>query len=126
DRKVRWRPGMALNEDLILIYDGANRFYNDLPLGEAEKLAGKLTMHSRLALACPLTHTTHRDVPSAYLMTTLDRALPPRMQAMMAKGAGSQVTLLKAGHVPHASEEGAKEVGKWVRREVIGEALSKL
>ena len=126
NRKERWVPGMVLNEDLITIYDGIHRFYNDLPPEEAHELAAKLTMQSRPALASPLTHTTYRDIPSAYLLTTLDRALPPKLQAVMAKGAGSKVTKMKAGHVPFASEEGAKEVGKWIRKEVIGEALSKL
>ncbi|KAL9124952.1 MAG: hypothetical protein Q9217_005775 [Psora testacea] len=126
DRKERWRPGMVLTEDLIVVYDGANRFYNDLPLEEAEKVAGQLTMQSRPALASRLTHTNHRNFPSAYLMTTLDRALPPKMQAMMAESVGSTVTKMKAGHTPFASEDGAKEVGKWIRKAVIGEALSKL
>ena len=83
-------------------------------------------MQSRWALASTLTHNTYRSIPSAYLLTTIDRAMPPKMQAQVAKVAGSVVTLTKMGHIPFADEDGAKEVGRWICKDVCGEMLAKL
>ena len=83
-------------------------------------------MQSRPALTSTLTHNSYQNVPSAYLLTTLDRAMPPKLQARIAKAAGSVVTLSRRGHVPFADEDGAKEVGKWIREQLCGDEKAKL
>lgn len=60
-------------------------------------------MHS--AFTSVLTYEAYRDIPAAYLICALDRALNPHVQARMAKEAGTtMVETIDASHSPFISQ----------------------
>ncbi|KAL6721469.1 hypothetical protein ACLMJK_000572 [Lecanora helva] len=99
-------PGWSIGEDFCSFSDGASRFFNDYPKDLANDLASKLRPMSCQSLRSPLTHPAYKDIPSSYLVTTLDRGNPEKAQLRMIAGAGiTDVDSIEAGHVPFAHPE---------------------
>lgn len=108
----------------LVWYDMA-KFYKDfcpdLPAAQADFMAHSQTPIGIEALVTPLTKVAWKTKPSWYIVSTLDRMIPPDAERFMAKRAGAKVTEIKASHVVFIShpkevcdviELAAKSVGK--------------
>ncbi|KIW35479.1 uncharacterized protein PV07_02175 [Cladophialophora immunda] len=106
-------PEWNLNQEtgfVEILVDTRQLFYHDLPEEEGKEWANKLTKHSLKTLTEGGEHTYPgwKDVPSWYLATKDDKALPVEAQRMfvqMAKDAGADVTLreIESSHSPMLS-----------------------
>ncbi|OAP59539.1 hypothetical protein AYL99_06837 [Fonsecaea erecta] len=106
-------PSFILNKEsgfAELVVDPRELFYHDLPEEEGKEWVKKLTKHSMITLTEGGEHTYAgwMDVPSWYLATTEDHALPVEAQRMfvqMTKDAGGDVTLreIHSSHSPMLS-----------------------
>jgi pimeloyl-ACP methyl ester carboxylesterase len=107
-------PFIALDHDAgyaNLVADPRELFYHDLPTSEAEHWVQQLTKQSLKSLAEGGEHAYSgwKDVPTWYLATIKDKALPVALQhifVQMAQAQGGDVTLreIQAGHVAMLSK----------------------
>ncbi len=83
---------------------GAEKLYNDLPPDEAALWESRLVAQSYQVQSTQLTRAAWKYVPSTYLITENDQAVPPQYQEAFAKQAGATVERCTAGHSPQLSQ----------------------
>lgn len=95
-------PQYELLDDatVIMAIDPVETFYGDLPRETAERYAAGLKRQSYKVFASKLTYAAWRHVPTTYLYTENDSALPLLYQKMMVEGSGAEVKTetFNAGH----------------------------
>ncbi|KAG8899412.1 hypothetical protein FRC01_010559 [Tulasnella sp. 417] len=100
-------PPYKVVEDgtIITTIDPITTFYNDLPRETAERYAAGLKRQSYKVFASKQTYGAWRHVPTTYLYTDNDLALPLLYQKMMVKGSGVDIKTetFGAGHSPFLS-----------------------
>lgn len=99
--------------------------YNDLSKAEQEYWFSQLQLHSLATLQAPMTGTSWKTIPSSYLVSEQDRAIPAQIQETMInmakeKGAHVDVLRLDCGHSPFLSKPA--ETVAWIKG-VAGERL---
>lgn len=78
-------------------------FYEDLPADEAAERVAALKPHSARAFSEPLTTASWGAVPSTYVVTGQDRAVPTPVQEMLAKRIGATIVGMDTDHSPFLS-----------------------
>lgn len=103
-----------------LVVDPADMLYHDLPGEESKAWVSKLTKQSVLPIAKGGEHvySTWKDVPSWYLLTAQDHALPAEMQRYIVTAteqAGGDVTTreIQSSHSPMLSQP--RETAKFIK-----------
>ncbi|KAG8910251.1 hypothetical protein FRC01_006433 [Tulasnella sp. 417] len=95
-------PQYELLDDatVVMAIDPVTTFYGDLPRETAEQYAAGLKRQSYKVFASKLTYAAWRHVPTTYLYTENDSALPIMYQKMMVEGSGAEVKTetFNAGH----------------------------
>lgn len=88
------------NGTIVMAKDPVTTFYNDLPRETGERLAARLKRQSYRVFASKTTYSAWRHVPTTYLYTENDSALPIQFQKMMVEGSGVDVKTetFDAGH----------------------------
>jgi len=90
----------------LLWYDTA-KFYKDfcpdLPVALADFMNHSQTPLGLAAAVTPITNPAWKKKPSWFIVSTLDRMIPPDAERFMAKRAGSKITEIKASHVAFIS-----------------------
>jgi pimeloyl-ACP methyl ester carboxylesterase len=82
-------------------------FANDLPAKQAAVLAATQRPLSTAALGQPSGPPAWVDIPSWALVGTIDHAIPPAAQLVMAERAGARIVEVKASHLSMISHPGA-------------------
>ncbi|KAG8964983.1 hypothetical protein FRC05_003510 [Tulasnella sp. 425] len=75
----------------IVTIDPITTFYNDLPREAAERYAAALKRQSYKVFASKQTYSAWRHVPTTYLYTENDMALPVQYQKMFVEGSGVNI-----------------------------------
>ncbi|KAL8749637.1 MAG: hypothetical protein Q9184_006729, partial [Pyrenodesmia sp. 2 TL-2023] len=83
---------------------GAEKLYNDLPADEAGLWESRLVAQSYKVQETQLTRAAWKYIPSTYLITENDQAVPPQYQEAFAKQAGATVERCSSGHSPQLSQ----------------------
>ena len=88
--------------------DAGDRFYNDLAENDRRKWVEALVTSPTSTHKTPISYAAYKDIPSTYILTEDDHAIPPEAQQMMVKAAqesGAVVDLktLPSGHSPFLS-----------------------
>ncbi|KAL1988106.1 hypothetical protein VTN96DRAFT_1137 [Rasamsonia emersonii] len=86
------------------IRNGAKILFNDLPDSEAALWESRLIPQSYKVQTTPLTRAAYEYIPSTYLITENDRAVPVRFQEMFAATIKAQVVRCSSGHSPMLSQ----------------------
>ena len=94
--------------------------FSDLSDEEAEKWVAKLQHQPASDWDDVVTHAGWKNVPSTYLVTEGDAALPPPMQLQMAEGANAKIEKTSAGHVVQVSQP--EKVVELIRKQA-GESI---
>ena len=99
--------GMAPDAAGLIWLDDAPAFHTvmgaDLPLSTARELAAVQKPLAARAFADAVSHAAWHDKPSTYLVTTNDRALPPRVQRLIADQLKGRTVALASSHLSLAS-----------------------
>lgn len=82
----------------------ASTIYHDLALEEANYWASKIIDQSYAVQTTPITRTAYKYIPSTYVMTEDDHALPLQYQEMFAAASGAEVKRISSGHSPQLSK----------------------
>ncbi|MBB5773977.1 pimeloyl-ACP methyl ester carboxylesterase [Nonomuraea jabiensis] len=77
--------------------------YGDLPDAEAEQAVSKLVNQTLRSFAEKVDAAAWRSVPSTYIITEQDKAIPPALQEQMAAQA-AEIHRLPGGHSPFLSQ----------------------
>jgi pimeloyl-ACP methyl ester carboxylesterase len=77
-------------------------FYNDCPPAVAERSAAAIVPQSRASFTQELGTAAWQTVPSTYVICERDNAIPPAVQEMLSRRAGT-VIRLDSGHSPFLS-----------------------
>lgn len=94
--------------NLSLTYNGVYQgFAQDVSDAEKHQLFSHQRPTSVAALTAPLTRAAWRNKPSWYLVGTLDNAIPPALQELLAKKIGAISTFVDAGHCSMISQPDA-------------------
>ena len=72
------------------IIDPVGLFYHDLPPADAARYAALLNPQHAGTMVQDVTHAAYAHVPSAYLLCTLDAAIPVATQRSMIDRAGKE------------------------------------
>lgn len=104
-----WKPAreaLAVNGLIALPSDFATgMLYNDLEAEQAKHWTSLLKPQSVGVFLSPITHETYRDIPSGYLLTTIDQAFKYEFQLKTVEGKGFSATrTLETGHSPFLSK----------------------
>ncbi|KAL9635145.1 MAG: hypothetical protein Q9204_002727 [Flavoplaca sp. TL-2023a] len=83
---------------------GAEKLYNDLPADEAALWESRLVAQSYKVQETKLTRAAWKHVPSTYLITEGDKAVPPQDQQAFAQQIGAAVERCTSGHSPQLSQ----------------------
>ncbi|KAL8974404.1 MAG: hypothetical protein Q9197_001373 [Variospora fuerteventurae] len=86
------------------ILHGAEKLYNDLPPDEAALWESRLVAQSYRVQETQLTRAAWKYIPSTYLVTENDQAVPPQYQEAFAKQAGATVERCSSGHSAQLSQ----------------------
>jgi pimeloyl-ACP methyl ester carboxylesterase len=98
-------PGGGQGTDLYLTVDGfRNAFAGDVPRKIADQMQAEQRPFSQEAFAEPSAEPAWKTIPSWYLLTTQDKAIPPVTQRFMAQRAGAHIEEVRASHVPMISK----------------------
>ncbi|GAA2781086.1 alpha/beta hydrolase [Crossiella cryophila] len=96
-------PWWEVGEDgLVRVTGAAEVFYNDLPAERAQAAVARLRPQALRPFLDELTAAAWREVPTSYLVTTEDNAIPAFVQRQFARRCGS-VSELGASHSPFLS-----------------------
>ncbi len=106
--------------------DPGNRFYGDLPEDERQKWLDLLVASPTSTHKTPIAYTAYKDIPSTYISTERDQALPIEAQRMMVRrvqesGAAIDLRTIASDHSPFLGR--AEEVAAMVC-EVIASVVS--
>lgn len=82
----------------------ASTIYHDLPPEEARYWASKIIDQSYAVQNTPITRTAYKYIPSTYVVTEDDHALPLQYQEMFAAATGAEVKKIQSGHSPQLSK----------------------
>jgi pimeloyl-ACP methyl ester carboxylesterase len=94
--------------DLYLTLKGyETAFAQDIPKKLAERLWAEQRPYSQAAFVSPSGEPAWKTIPSWYLVTTQDHAIPPATQMFMAHRAHAKIFTVKASHVPMLSQPAA-------------------
>ncbi len=94
--------------DLYITEEGfETAFASDVPKRLAERMWAEQRPFSQEAFASLSGEPAWKTIPSWYLVTTQDYAIPPATQRFMAARAHATVSQVKASHVPMISKPGA-------------------
>ncbi|KZT60265.1 alpha/beta-hydrolase [Calocera cornea HHB12733] len=97
-------------------------WYHELSRSDAAKWASQLRPQCSITFLDPVQHAGWKHIPSTYLITELDRAVPVVVQeGMVARAKGVKVERCRAGHAVMLSHP--EVVARLVRR-VAGEDLA--
>lgn len=97
-----------LTPDDLLTVDprrAAGVLYQDCNPDAAQQAVARLLPQSAASFRQPVTGGAGYGVPSLYIRTTDDRAIPPALQQRMAKAAGRTLDI-PTGHAPFLSQPG--------------------
>ncbi|KAG6999257.1 dipeptidyl-aminopeptidase B [Physcia stellaris] len=83
---------------------GKVKLYNDLPDSEASLWASRLIPQSHKVQTTEITRAAWRYIPSTYLVTENDQAVPTQYQEAFAAGAKSRIERIGTGHSPQLSQ----------------------
>ncbi len=99
-------PGAANNDVDLYVKPSVfvKAFANDLPAKTAAVLAATQRPIAYSALVTPSGAPAWKTIPSWYLVGTADNVIPPAEQELMAKGAHSHITRIKASHLSMVSQ----------------------
>lgn len=86
------------------VYQG---FAQDVSDAEKHQLFTRQRPTAAAALTAPLTHAAWREKPSWYLVGTLDNAIAPALQELLAKKIGAVSDFVDAGHCSMISQPDA-------------------
>jgi pimeloyl-ACP methyl ester carboxylesterase len=101
-------PGGGEGTDLYLTKSGfETAFAGDVPKGLADRMWATQRPFSEEAFGSPSGPPAWKTIPSWYLVSTQDRAIPPATQRFMADRAHATVSQVKASHVPMVSKTAA-------------------
>ena len=101
-------PGGGVGTDLYITKVGfRTAFAADLPRNTTDLMFATQRPFSEEAFGSPSGAPAWESIPSWYLVTSQDRAIPPVTQRFMAERAGAHTTEVAASHVPHISRPGA-------------------
>ena len=95
--------------------DMRNTFFNDFSDEEAETWIAKME-HQPSKWGTSISYCGWREVPSTYIIATLDKAIPANLQEILAQGAGSKILRVEAGHMAQLSK--TDEVASIIATEV--------
>jgi pimeloyl-ACP methyl ester carboxylesterase len=94
--------------DLYLTLHGyETAFAQDIPKTLAETLSAEQRPFSQAAFVSPSGDPAWKTIPSWYLVTTQDHAIPPKTQMFMAERAHAKISTVAASHVPMISHPAA-------------------
>lgn len=82
----------------------ASTIYQDLPPEEAQYWASKTIDQSYAVQTTAITRTAYKYIPSTYIVTGDDHAVPLQYQEMFAAAAGAEVKKIQSGHSPQLSK----------------------
>jgi pimeloyl-ACP methyl ester carboxylesterase len=82
-------------------------FASDVPKKLADQMWAEQRPFSQEAFASPSGEPAWKTIPSWYLLTTQDHAIPPTTQMFMAQRAHAKIFKVKASHVPMISQPAA-------------------
>ncbi|ROV91472.1 hypothetical protein VSDG_07159 [Cytospora chrysosperma] len=77
--------------------------YNDLPADEAAYWAERVIAQSGAVKETAVERCAYTYLPSTYVVCMGDKAVPPQVQEMFARLAGSEVRRIESGHSPMLS-----------------------
>jgi len=103
-------PPILPPQDGFLFLDRAkfaDAFAGDVPHAEAAFMADSQVPWGVNALAGAVTEPAWKTKPSWYLVTTLDKMIPPPAQRKMATRAGATVVEVKGSHAVYVSQPAA-------------------
>jgi pimeloyl-ACP methyl ester carboxylesterase len=101
-------PGGGEGTDLYLTKHGfETAFASDLPTRLADQMWAEQRPFSQEAFASKSGEPAWKTIPSWYLVSTQDHAIPPKTQEFMAARAHAHVYKVKASHVPMISQPAA-------------------
>ncbi|MFG6200364.1 alpha/beta hydrolase [Nonomuraea sp. JJY05] len=86
-----------------LVGDPRTSLYGDLPDAEAEQAVSKLVDQTVRSFAEKVEAAAWRNIPSTYIITEQDKAIPPSLQEQMAAQA-AEIRRLPGGHSPFLSQ----------------------
>ncbi|KAL4873642.1 hypothetical protein BDV12DRAFT_50960 [Aspergillus spectabilis] len=100
----QYLPWMEVQGDYVHCNAGAEAAFHDLTPKQQQKWSTSLLHTSRQLFSGAATYEPWHQIPSAYIITEEDRALPLPYQEMMAGKLGTQLTYrLKSSHSPFLS-----------------------
>ena len=82
-------------------------FASDVPKKQADQMWAEQRPFSQEAFASPSGEPAWKTIPSWYLLTTQDHAIPPTTQMFMARRANAKIFTVDASHVPMVSHPAA-------------------
>ncbi|SDJ26974.1 Alpha/beta hydrolase family protein [Nonomuraea maritima] len=88
-----------------LIDEPRTSLYGDLPDAKAEQALSMLVNQTIRSFAEKVDAAAWQDIPSTYILTEHDRAIPPALQEQMAAQA-TETRRLVSGHSPFLSQPG--------------------
>ena len=112
----------------IYALNPVEKFYNDLPLEQAQSAAADLTYASLGIAVGKVSYEAWQDIPPVYIIAENDKTIPPHRQRWMiektrAKGAKWEVESCNSGHSPFLS---MPEWTSKVIRKAAGEQVDRL
>ncbi|KAF2161519.1 hypothetical protein M409DRAFT_69642 [Zasmidium cellare ATCC 36951] len=113
-------PWFKISEDQLEVNPDTPEkiFYNDVADNTTEEMIRALRPQSYQVMHTPVTYAAWKHIPSTYIYTTQDAAIPLQIQQMMvetvAKGYPINTDTVDAGHSPFLSKP--KETAEAIRR----------
>lgn len=86
-----------------LINEPRTSLYGDLPDADAEQAVSKLVNQTIRSFAEKVDAAAWRNIPSTYIITEQDKAIPPALQEQMAAQA-AEIRRFAGGHSPFLSQ----------------------
>lgn len=116
-------PWFRISDDRLEVNPDSPKhiFYNDVSPEKAEKLVQQLKPQSYQVMHSPLTYAAWKEVPSTYLYTLRDNAIPLNIQKSMVEQTAAGVHIrtdeVDAGHSPFLTKprEVAQSVAAAIR-----------
>jgi pimeloyl-ACP methyl ester carboxylesterase len=102
-------PGAAKGDSLTYVKPNVflKVFANDLPAKEGAVLAATQAPATFSALTAKSGPVAWKTIPSWYVLGTIDRAIPPKVEQFMATRAHAKITRVKGGHLSMISQPNA-------------------
>src|SRR6185437_840997 len=82
-----------------LVDEPRTALYGDLPDAEAEQAVSRLVSQTVRSFAEKVDAAAWRNIPSSYIITEQDKAIPPALQEQMAAQA-AEIRRITGGHSP--------------------------